>query len=460
MHGVSMRYLHSCSQSLEITKSFNLYFKMLCFRQLPADEFKCTVTDCSVTDRFESRAELRGHMVTHMQCEFCQKTFRHRRYFKEHIKQDIECKKIKRTLKKMVQFKAFKLAESFREDEYDSSSDSGMGTSSNASLCSEPEPCIKMTFGKSIGQQYEVVMASENVPKKRTYEIKEPNVKRRKLDCDNIVDPVDPMVTIKTELLKDLDFFNVKQEEMEPVNIDDLLEDLEEDIKPPIMITTPVNAKPGIRLIIDKKDMKVAMTSEMSSVTHPSSRSNLDPEIDVKPALADLEKQIKAGIKMVIGKEKTKDGYSVLLESELMDTEASSEHKHKCENQGCSKLGHHICVYPKYRQMGGLVKTKGVVNLKHSFYKKRSRFTVFNKSFYSSFGCIFYFKAHNGHVEVRTRSTSKERHRFKLTFYQTGFETNTFCTLGGNKYKSSVALPTHKFKGDFLKYKIVIYAVP
>ena len=329
-----------------------------------------------------------------------------------------------------------------------------MGRGSESSIRKEPtQTSIKITFGKSVGKKYEVLMASENVLKDKNRETNH-IAKKRKPNGDYIENP---MVMIKTEALDFLNMFGeIKKEDEDFVDINDLLRDSEaeaENFKPSVVM--PAKTKSGIRLTIDKKDMSVVMISELTPPQSPD--SVIDDPQDIKPDVADLERKLEPGIKMVIGKDDTKDEFSVLLQSELKDVKAK---KHKCENSGCSKTGAHICVFPPFRRMNGLVKSKGVLNLRHSFHKNQSGFTIFNKTFFELLGCIFYFKTHAGsHIEVRTRS-KKSRHRFKLTLYQPGVETSSCCTLGGNKYKKSLALPTAMFSGDLIKYKIVIYAVP
>jgi len=319
-----------------------------------------------------------------------------------------------------------------------------------------PQPSIKMTFGKSLGNKYDLLMTSENVFKNKAKGMNNHIVKKRKVSATHnernkkqkVVssNSEQPMVVVKTETLDLIMFNNIKTEDEHLADINDLLGDSEaesEDIKPPVSVPAKLNA--GIRLTIDKKNMDILM---MSDLTPP-------PSPDIKPDVKELQKQMKPGIKMVIGKsDDTKDEFAVLLESDLKNTTAV---EYKCENTGCSKTCSHICVFPPYRQMTGILKTKGILNLKHSFHKQKSGFTIFNKSFYALFGAIFYFKTHVGsHIEVRSRSGIK--YKFKMTLYQPGAETKTIITtLGGRK---SVALPTTMFSGDAIKYKIVLYVLP
>jgi len=243
-------------------------------------------------------------------------------------------------------------------------------------------------------------------------------------------------------------------------DVEPLTDGLDQNVKAEINTTAADQHAPGIRLLIDKNDMSILMVSE--NVKECSNSSCQDTgkliETDVKPLLCDSVGNVKAGIKMTLEKEAAgQNNYAVAMASELVPNNMYDTEYIMCKNDECPKIGDHICIFPPFREAGGFYKTKGALNKMKSFSSGKPEFVPFNKTFLKKFGCTFYFKAFHSHIEIRSKTlNNKNSERFKVILYQNDVKSSTIGTLSSNKYKSSSAIATNNFVGNFIKYKILV----
>jgi len=345
---------------------------------------------------------------------------------------------------------------------YDYESDSGRGTSSDSSSGHEEDavnPAIRMTLGQSKGRKYEVLMMSETLPKRRPKE--RPVAKK---SGKKALEPSNPMVTIKAEMLEDLQSKMIKEEKTISCDVPTINQEIEEennaepsnqeaeDVKPKVFLPGTEKPSNGFRLLIDKNSMSVVMASEHHEENDDLGGVCMEEDVamdngDVKPFEEENHHNVQSKISASL------QSFDVEMCSEVIfDTDFTM-----CSNNECPKIGNHVCAFPAIRETGGLFKTKGVLSIKKSHKTGRPKLVPFNHSFLKKFGCSFYFKAFHGHIEVRCRSKNeKSTQRYKMTIYDNNSQSSTIGAAGSSKFKTSSCIPTTNLTGNFIKYKLVI----
>jgi len=384
-------------------------------------------------------------------CHYCRKHFVEKKMYKNHLQYDFSCWK----LRKATEVKKSESKNHERKETlYGYESDSGRGSSSDTNNGNEEDadnPQIRMTLSRSDDRHFEVLMASETLRRKES--VQQPVVPRNDID-KNI--PTNPMVTIKQESWEDMEQETIKHE----ATIDNT--DQVEDIKPRVFVPGKASPIAGIRIVIDRTDMSVVMESEAGQEVFGNKPEDEEIETNVKPTAFNLCQKTEPGIKMTFEKNRSdEDSYALTMASELVQSDIFDKEFEMCRNSECPKIGNHVCAFPAFRETKHNLKTKGVLNIKKSCKKGKSKFVPFNQSFLKTLGCTFYFKTVHSFIEIRSRSLNpKTSNRYKLILYQNDIQTSIIETTGSSKYKTSSAIPINNFEGHFLKYKLIIDKIP
>jgi len=272
---------------------------------------------------------------------------------------------------------------------------------------------------------------------------------------------VHPMVTIKNEILEDMEHIKmIKQEEEDMTRI------------------ATHNHKISNKKIIDKELLNHPELRNQEQFAHkiqphgkvdiwqqnnknPSCRGNASEHIENRDEF-DLDKLtgIDNQFKEDISQREKLNVTNFTLDQEL-DNNFSKGFDHidifdqkfmMCKNQDCPKIGAHICSYPALRETGGVLKTKGVLNVRKSKTTKKPRLVSFNHSFKKSHGISFYFKRLHSHIEIHCKSRNqKNKARYRMILYD---QYNEAFTMGSAGTRSCI--PINMFPANITKYKILL----